>query len=129
MKIKAISRFKNEMRDREYFEHWVKQLEKANQRKYERIEVKTSLGITQVWGLNSADPKLETLVIFPGARTTALIWDFDRGLDNLNQKSLENAKKLIKPLKDIKVFQNVGHGVETYPMAMKYIWERIKEVS
>jgi pimeloyl-ACP methyl ester carboxylesterase len=302
MKIKAISHFKDEIRDREYFEHWVKQLEKANQRKYERIEVKTSLGITQVWGLNSADPKLETLVIFPGARTTALIWDFDRGLDNLNQKfriylvetnglpnlsdgatpdiksldygiwakevfeklniekafiagasfgglicmkfgitnpekikaafllnpgclqffslgltnlfynilpilspkpqhvlkflekaifakpnhqispyaekmlvdyevfaisqykdntqkpyfmdkelsevrvdtylilgdkdllfpfqkSLENAKKLIKPLKDIKVFQNVGHGVETYPMAMKYIGERIKEVS
>ncbi|WP_231955420.1 alpha/beta fold hydrolase [Aquiflexum balticum] len=86
MKIKPISHFKDEIRDREYFEHWVKQLEKANQRKYERIEVKTSLGITQVWGLNSADPKLETLVIFPGARTTALIWDFDRGLDNLNQK-------------------------------------------
>jgi hypothetical protein len=65
MKIKAISHFKDEIEDKRYFEHWVKQLEKANQRKYERIEVKTSLGITQVWGLNSADPKLETLVISP----------------------------------------------------------------
>jgi pimeloyl-ACP methyl ester carboxylesterase len=25
-------------------------------------------------------------VIFPGARTTALIWDFDKGLDNFNHK-------------------------------------------
>ncbi|WP_194973002.1 alpha/beta hydrolase [Aquiflexum lacus] len=302
MKIKAISHFKDEIKDKQYFEQWVKQLELANQRKYERIEVKTSLGITQVWGLNSADQKLETLVIFPGARTTALIWDFDRGLDHLNQKfriflvetnglpnlsdgatpdiksldygawanevfdkleiekafiagasfgglicmklgitnpekikaafllnpdclqffslgmknlyynilpilnpkpqnvlkfldkaifakpnhqlspyaekmlvdyevfaisrykdntqkpyymnqelakvkvdtylllsdkdllfpyqkSIENAKKHIKPLKDIKIFQNVGHGIETYPMAMQYIGERIKEIS
>lgn len=86
MNIKAISHFKDETNDRQYFENWVKKLEQANQRKYERIEVKTSIGITHVWSLNTNDPQLETLVIFPGARTTALIWDFDRGLDNLNQK-------------------------------------------
>ena len=86
MKIKAISHFKAETKDRGYFEQWVKQLEQANQRKYERIEVTTSLGTTQVWGLNTNEHQLETLVIFPGARTTALIWDFDKGLDNLNQK-------------------------------------------
>ncbi|WP_231955426.1 alpha/beta hydrolase family protein [Aquiflexum balticum] len=45
------------------------------------------------------------------------------------QKSIENAKKHIKQLKDIKIFQNVGHGIETYPHAMQYIGERIKEVS
>lgn len=301
MKIKAISHFKDEIRDRQYFENWVKQVEQANQRKYERIEVETSIGKTQIWGLNTNEPQLETLVIFPGARTTALIWDFDRGLDNLNQKfriflvetnglpnlsngatpdiksldygvwanevfdklniekafvvgasfgglicmklgitnperikaafllnpgclqffslglanlyynilpilspkpknilkflnkaifakpnhqlspfaekmlvdyevfaisrykdntqkpyymnqelakvkvdtylllgdkdllfpfqkSIENAKKHIKPLKDIKIFQNVGHGIETYPMAMQYIGEKIKEI-
>ncbi|WP_373495914.1 alpha/beta hydrolase [Aquiflexum sp.] len=86
MKIKATSHFKDEINDRLYFENWVKKLEQANQRKYERIEVKTSIGTTLVWGLNTNEPQLETLVIFPGARTTALIWDFDKGLDNLNQK-------------------------------------------
>lgn len=302
MKIKAISHFKAETKDRGCFEQWVKQLEQANQRKYERIEVETSIGKTQIWGLNTNEHQLETLVIFPGARTTALIWDFDKGLDNLNQKfriflvetnglpnlsdgatpdiksldygiwanevfnkleikkafiagasfgglicmklgitnperikaafllnpgclqffslgltnlyynilpilnptpqnvlkfldkaifakpnhqlspyaermlvdyevfaisrykdntqkpyymsleltkvkvdtylllsdkdllfpyqkSIENAKKHIKPLKDIKIFQNVGHGIETYPMAMQYVGERIKEIS
>ncbi|WP_373522218.1 alpha/beta fold hydrolase, partial [Aquiflexum sp.] len=86
MKIKATSYFKDEIKDRAYFEQWVKQLEQANQRKYERIEVETSIGKTQIWGLNTNENQLETLVIFPGARTTSLIWDFDRGLDNLNRK-------------------------------------------
>jgi hypothetical protein len=39
-----------------------------------------------VWALNSRDTTLETLVIFPGARTTSLIWDLDKGLDNLTYK-------------------------------------------
>ncbi len=29
---------------------------------------------------------LDTIVIFPGARTTALIWDFDKGLDNFKHR-------------------------------------------
>lgn len=85
MKIKCKSHFKDEMNDRKYFENWVKTLEHSNQRKYERIDVKTSLGNTHIWSLNANDVGLETLVIFPGARTTSLIWDFDRGLENLNQ--------------------------------------------
>ena len=86
MKIKGNSSFKDPLNDLTYFEKWVKQLEQANDRVYERTEIQTQLGKTHIWGLNTQDPTLETLVIFPGARTTALIWDFDKGLDHLGQK-------------------------------------------
>lgn len=86
MEIKKESCFKDEKADFEHFESWVRQLEKNNGRQYERYEIKTSLGNTHVWGLNTKEEHLETLVIFPGARTTSLIWDFDKGLDNLNHK-------------------------------------------
>ena len=86
MEIKAKSYFKDKQKDKKYFENWVKELEISNQRVYEKIEVETSIGKTQVYGLNTKVENLETLVIFPGARTTSLIWDFDKGLDNLNHK-------------------------------------------
>ncbi|MEO7175547.1 MAG: alpha/beta hydrolase [Saprospiraceae bacterium] len=86
MKIKGKSHFKDEAKDHAYFENWVKQLESENGRVYERFEIQTELGKTHVWGLNTHDANLETLVIFPGARTTPLIWDFDKGLDNFNHK-------------------------------------------
>lgn len=86
MKIFSKSHFKDEKTDRSYFENWVTQLEENNGRKYDRYEIETSLGKTLVWGLNTKDEYLDTLVIFPGARTTSLIWDFDKGLDNLNHK-------------------------------------------
>ena len=86
MKIKNYSYFKNENEEVLFFENWVGQLEKFNGRCYESHQLQTSLGKTQVWSLNSFDTELDTLIIFPGARTTSLIWDFDRGLDNLNQK-------------------------------------------
>lgn len=86
MKIKAKSFFKDEIKDKEYFVNWVKELETDNKRVYEKLEITTSLGKTQIWGLNTNEENLETLVIFPGARTTSLFWDFDRGLDNLNHK-------------------------------------------
>ena len=86
MKIKNKSYFKDEKTDRNYFEKWVKQLENNNDRQYERYEIETSLGKTNVWGLYTKEEHLDTLVIFPGARTTSLIWDFDKGLDNLNHK-------------------------------------------
>jgi pimeloyl-ACP methyl ester carboxylesterase len=86
MKIKSKSYFKDEKDDFGYFEKWVQQLEANNKRTYERYEVLTSLGKTHVWGLNTKEENAETLVIFPGARTTSLFWDFDRGLDNLNHK-------------------------------------------
>ena len=86
MNIKAKSSFKDEQKDKDYFENWVKELEVNNQRVYEKFEVKTTIGKTQVYGLNTKEENIETLVIFPGARTTSLIWDFDKGLDNLNLK-------------------------------------------
>lgn len=85
IRILNASRFKN-AEDLTYFENWVSKLETANNKKYAHISVNTSLGKTQVYALNHDIPGLETLVIFPGARTTALIWDFDNGLNELNQK-------------------------------------------
>ncbi len=86
MKIKSKSYFKDEKKDLSYFESWVQQLERNNGRQYERYEIETSLGKTHVWGLYTKEEHLDTLIIFPGARTTALIWDFDKGLDNFNHQ-------------------------------------------
>jgi esterase/lipase len=86
MEIKGKSYFKEAKVDLPFFENWVDQLEKDNGRVYERIKVMTSLGKTHIWGLNTKEENLEILVVFPGARTTSLFWDFDRGLDNLNHK-------------------------------------------
>lgn len=83
MKVKFTSAFKSPDTDREWFKNWVRQLEQTNARVYEKIEIETALGKTMAYGLNTSDLTLEPLVIFPGARTTALIWDFDRNLDPL----------------------------------------------
>lgn len=83
MIIKRTSGFKNPAEDLAWFDQWVQQLEKTNGRTYDRISIQTALGCTQVWGWQTADTSLDALVIFPGARTTPLIWDFDRGLDHI----------------------------------------------
>jgi esterase/lipase len=83
MKIHRTSFFKDPENDLAYFDQWVKKLENVNNRSYHRIDVRSSLGNTVVWGLNTELKDCETLVIFPGARTTPLIWDLDRGLDQL----------------------------------------------
>jgi pimeloyl-ACP methyl ester carboxylesterase len=86
MKVYSTSHFKNQAIDHGYFKNWVTELERSNGRKYDSYEIITSLGKTHVWGLNTQDQQLDTLVIFPGARTTSLIWDFDKGLDNLKHR-------------------------------------------
>jgi pimeloyl-ACP methyl ester carboxylesterase len=83
MKVHSKSYFKNELRDHDYFLQWVNQLEKCNGKKYERIEIQTSIGKTHVWALNTTSQSSVNLIIFPGARTTSLIWDFDNNLNNL----------------------------------------------
>lgn len=83
MIIKRISGFKDPVADLAWFQRWVSQLERTNGRVYERISVQTSMGSTHVWGLNTSALSLDALVIFPGARTTPLIWDLDRGLDHI----------------------------------------------
>ena len=42
------------------------------------------------------------------------------------QKSIKNAKNKIKNLQDVTVFANVGHGIETYDKALRFIGEKIK---
>lgn len=86
MNVKRRSYFRNQVDDFAWFKNWVNQLEANNGRHYEQYELHTSLGKTHVWGLNTTQKNLDSLVIFPGARTTSLIWDFDNGLDKLNHK-------------------------------------------
>ncbi len=84
MEVKHTSFFKSPEKDHAWFNQWVNDLEKSNGRNYERITLDTTLGKTHVWGLNTDSIAADILVIFPGARTTSLIWDFDRGLDHLH---------------------------------------------
>jgi pimeloyl-ACP methyl ester carboxylesterase len=42
------------------------------------------------------------------------------------QKSLDHAKRLIKSLKEVKIYSKVGHGIETFDKAMNYIGEQIR---
>lgn len=75
------SSFRDVTADHRWFESWVTRLESLNNRKYELLSITTSLGRTHVWALNNTSEARDTLVIFPGARTTALFWDLDQGLD------------------------------------------------
>ncbi len=86
MHIHRISAFKNPALDLAWFENWVAALETLNGRTYRRFDLHSALGHTRVWGLNTGDDTLDALVIFPGARTSALFWDIDRGLDNLGDQ-------------------------------------------
>ena len=42
------------------------------------------------------------------------------------QKSVDNAKRQINKLKETKIYNNVGHGIETYDKALNYIGEKMK---
>lgn len=42
------------------------------------------------------------------------------------QKSIDNAKKHLKNLVEIKVFKNVGHGIETFAPALQFLREKIE---
>jgi esterase/lipase len=83
MKIHRTSYFKNPKQDHLWFRNWVKRLERANGRNYGEKVIHTSLGKTHLWTLKDFDPKKETLLVFPGARTTVLFWDLDKNLDAL----------------------------------------------
>lgn len=86
MKINHHSFFKNPDANKAWFKDWVRKLENQNNKTYEQIEVNTSLGKTQVYGLNLNSNSSETLVIFPGARTSSLFWDLDNGLKILKDR-------------------------------------------
>ena len=59
-------------------------------------------------------------------RVDTYLLEGDKDLLFPYQKSIENAKKHIKSLKEIKVFNNVGHGIETYDKALNYVGDKIK---
>ncbi|MGH1334831.1 MAG: alpha/beta fold hydrolase [Aureispira sp.] len=86
MKIKQKSYFKNPEQDKKAFQNWVAKLEKENGYQYDQLTIPTSLGTTQVYGFNTKNKELETLVIFPGFRTTTLIWDLDQGVSLFSKK-------------------------------------------
>jgi pimeloyl-ACP methyl ester carboxylesterase len=79
---KFSSSFKNITDDKKWFGDWVSKIEKSNNRSYTNLTIPTSLGNTHVFSIQRSDMNAETLVIFPGARTSAFFWDLDRGLDN-----------------------------------------------
>jgi len=81
--VYAESGFRTPEADKLQMENWVKMVEQANSRQYTRSQVQTSLGVTQLYGWQSVSSPTDTLVIFPGARTSALFWDLDRNLDHL----------------------------------------------
>lgn len=83
IRIRHRSSFKDELTDKDWFINWVKRLEASNDRQYDQFEIETSLGITKVYGIPAKGTEQETLIIFPGARTTSLFWDLDRALDQL----------------------------------------------
>jgi pimeloyl-ACP methyl ester carboxylesterase len=86
MQIKCRSNFKDPEADIAWFKGWVNQLEQINGKKYTSVSLSTSLGKTQVYTLYPVQPRMDNLVIFPGARTSVLFWDLDHGLDVLAKK-------------------------------------------
>jgi len=53
----------------------------------------------------------------------------DRDLLFPFQTSIDNARRHFSNLREVKVFKDVGHGIETYAPALKYVGEKIKELS
>ena len=80
MKIKRHSSFRSPADDIAWFNAWVDKLEKLNAKQYGRQIIETSLGKTHIYTLNESLASRPALIIFPGARTTSLIWDFENNL-------------------------------------------------
>lgn len=83
MKAKRNSYYKDSYQDSEWLRNWTRKIEDQNRKRYSSEQIETSIGRTQVWGINTDRKDLQTLVVFPGLRTSALFWDLDSGLQNL----------------------------------------------
>lgn len=81
MKIYSTSNFKSDEESSKFLNYWILRLSLFNNKSYIKQELNTSLGKTIVWEFNNSPEATETLVIFPGYRTSALFWDFDNALD------------------------------------------------
>ena len=85
MKINSVSSFKNVPAAIDFFNNWNSRVSAQSGTTYERINLKTALGETVVWGINADRVNLKTIVIFPGFRTCSLFWDLDNGLQPLKK--------------------------------------------
>jgi pimeloyl-ACP methyl ester carboxylesterase len=85
MKIHSISSFKNPSEGKVFIENWTLALQQLNGSRYEKITVQSLLGETVIWGVNTENKEMKTLVIFPGFRTCSMFWDFDNGLKELKK--------------------------------------------
>ena len=83
LKPHRISAFKDPTTDLAAFRAWEARLAQHNARTYHSRTLSTALGSTHVYTLTEELGQKPPLVIFPGARTTSLVWDLDRGLDAL----------------------------------------------
>lgn len=88
LKIKRTASFKNPQEGKAWMHNWVAKIEDANTRIYDKITIETGLGTTQIYGLNLSENYSESIVIFPGFRTSSLFWDFDNGLELLKSQAL-----------------------------------------
>ncbi len=86
MHIHSRSDFKTPSEGKAFMENWFQTLQQLNESLYKKIVVQSLLGDTVVWGMNTENTQLKTLVIFPGFRTCSLFWDFDNGLEALRKK-------------------------------------------
>jgi pimeloyl-ACP methyl ester carboxylesterase len=59
-------------------------------------------------------------------KTVTYLLEGDNDLLFPFQRSIDNARAGLTNLKEVKVFKNVGHGIETYGPALNYIGEVIK---
>ena len=62
-------------------------------------------------------------------RVNTYLLEGDKDLLFPYKKSIENARKYLKAIKEIKILENVGHGIETHPAAISYIGNTIQTLS
>lgn len=85
MTINSVSSFKDIPAAEVFFNNWISSVSELSGTSYKKINVKTSLGETVVWGINTDNGDLKTIVIFPGFRTCSFFWDMDNALEPLKK--------------------------------------------
>jgi pimeloyl-ACP methyl ester carboxylesterase len=79
------SKYKNE-NSRKWLETWLKDVLRANNLDYERIEIETFLGKTSVLAKNHGREDLEPVIFLPGGRTCGIFWDINKNLAPLYEE-------------------------------------------
>ena len=76
------SKYKTE-NSREWLENWLENVLRTNHLEYERSELQTELGKTNVLAKNSDRKDLDALIFLPGGRTCGIFWDINNNLKPL----------------------------------------------